>query len=107
MNSGRKRDRHLFSNHRPVSLLPQFSNILEQLFVQTLDNFIDKHNLSSDHQFRFWAKRSTLIISAVEVVENISTALDNKEYIVGLFIDLIKAFDTVDQGLFVNMVLEG
>lgn len=43
----------------------------------------------------------------MEVVENISTALDNKEYIVGLFIDLIKAFDTVDQGLFVNMVLEG
>jgi len=35
-------DRHLFSNYRPISLLSQFSKILEMLFVRRLDNFIDK-----------------------------------------------------------------
>lgn len=35
-------DRHLFSNYRPISLLSQFSKILEKQFVQRLDNFIEK-----------------------------------------------------------------
>ncbi len=38
-------DKHQFTNYRPVSLLCQFSKILEKLFIQRLDNFIEKHNL--------------------------------------------------------------
>ena len=35
-------NKHHFTNYRPVSLLPQFSKILEKLFNNRLDNFIDK-----------------------------------------------------------------
>ena len=35
-------DRSLFSNYRPISLLSQFSKILEKLFNERLDKFIDK-----------------------------------------------------------------
>ncbi|KAF7660965.1 hypothetical protein LDENG_00270650, partial [Lucifuga dentata] len=52
-------DRHLFSNCKPVSLLPQFSKILEKLFVTTLDKFIEKHNILNDNQYGFRAKHST------------------------------------------------
>lgn len=31
--------------HRPVSLLPQFSKMLEKVFNNRLDNFIETHNL--------------------------------------------------------------
>ena len=34
-----------FTNYRPVSLLPQFSNILENLFGIRLDSFINIYNL--------------------------------------------------------------
>ena len=35
-------DKHVFTNYRPVSLLPQFSKILEKLFNNRLDSFIEK-----------------------------------------------------------------
>ena len=46
-------DKHMVSNYRPVSLLSQFSKILEKLFVNRIDNFIDKYELLSDHQYGF------------------------------------------------------
>ncbi len=46
-------DKHVFSNYRPVSLLPQFSKILEKLFVIRLDKFIDRYNILSSSQYGF------------------------------------------------------
>lgn len=44
-------DKHIISNYRPVSLLPQFSKILEKLFANRLDNFIEMYDLLNDHQY--------------------------------------------------------
>ena len=93
-------ERHQFTNYRPISLLPQFSKILEKLFDHRLETFIEKHNLLSDSQYGFRAKRSTSM--AVMELEGISTAIDNKEYTVGVFIDLKKAFDIIDHSLLMN-----
>ncbi|HAX73373.1 MAG TPA: hypothetical protein DCY20_07605 [Firmicutes bacterium] len=71
-------DRHLFSNYRPISLLSQFSKILEKLFVCRLDNFIDKHKLLSEHQYGFRANRSTSM-AVMELVEEISNLMDNDD----------------------------
>ena len=38
-----KSDDNTFNNHRPVSLLPQFSKILEKLFDKTLHAFVEKN----------------------------------------------------------------
>ena len=37
-------DRSLFSNYRPISLLSHFSKILEKLFNERLDKFIENSN---------------------------------------------------------------
>ena len=52
-------DKHVFSNYRPVSLLPQFSKILEKLFVIRLDKFIDRYNVLSNSQYGFRINHST------------------------------------------------
>lgn len=94
-------ERCQFTNYRPISLLPQFSKILEKLFVNRLDKYIEKHNLLSDNQYGFRVKRSTSM-AVMELVEGISNAIDNKEYTVGVFIDLQKAFDTIDHSILMN-----
>lgn len=35
-------DKHMFTNYRPISLLSQFSKVLEKIFVQKLDEFVEK-----------------------------------------------------------------
>jgi hypothetical protein len=48
-----------------------------------------------DFQFGFRANHSTSL-ALVEVIDNIYNHLDNKDYIVGIYLDLQKAFDTVN-----------
>jgi len=57
-----------FSNYRPISLLSQFSKILEKLFEIRLDSFIKKHKLLNDHQYGFQANRSTEM-AVIELAE--------------------------------------
>ena len=54
-------DKHHFTNYRPISLLPQFSKILEKLFNNRLDKFIEKHKLLSDSQYGFRSNSSTTL----------------------------------------------
>ena len=91
-------DKFNFTNYRPISLLSQFSKILEKLFAARLDNFIDKHNLLSKHQYGFRPNMSTSM-AVIDLVEQISEATNNKQFTVGVFIDLSKAFDTIQHGL--------
>ena len=64
-----------FNNCRPVSLLPQFSKILEKLFGIRLDSFIDRYNLLSSNQCGFRRNMSTSL-ALMELTEEITTALD-------------------------------
>ena len=91
-------DRQLFTNYRPVALLPQFSKILEKLFCKRLNSFIEKNEIISESQYGFRPNRSTST-ALLELVEEIVTANDKNMYTIGVFIDLRKAFDTINHDL--------
>ena len=91
-------DKNVFTNYRPVSLLPQFSKILEKLFNKRLDNFIEKYKLLIESQYGFRSKRSTAL-AILELLEEITNASVNREFTIGIFVDLKKAFDTIDHNL--------
>lgn len=93
--------KHLYTNYRPVSLLPQFSKILEKLFVIRVHNFIEKYNLLSDRQYGFRRNRSTSL-ALIDLINEITTCIDKKKYVMGIFIDLQKAFDTIDHRIVMN-----
>ena len=91
-------DRSDFSNYRPISLLSQFSKVLEKLFNFRLEIFLISNEILSNCQYGFRSRMST-VHAALELIESISTAIDNKKHCAGVFIDLKKAFDTVNHDL--------
>ena len=89
-------DKLLVNNYRPISILPVFSKILEKLMHKRLMSFfIDKYNLICDNQYGFREKHSTYM-AVLNILEQISAEMDKKKYSLGIFLDLSKAFDTID-----------
>lgn len=60
-----------------------------------LISYIDQNKILSDHQYGFRTKSST-IYAVIELVDKIKKAIENNEYTIGIFLDLSKAFDTVN-----------
>ena len=52
-------DPEIFTNYRPVSILPVFSKILERIMYNRLLSFLNKHDVLFDYQFGFREKHST------------------------------------------------
>ena len=64
----------------------------------TLVNFLDKHNILDDNQFGFRSGCSTTQASLL-ITDKIQKAIEKKLYSCGIFLDLSKAFDTVDHSI--------
>ena len=89
---------NLFENYGPISVLTCFSKLLEKLMYKRLYNYVEKHQVLSEHQFGFRRNRSTEH-AILELSNKISKAIDKGEYTIGVFLDLSKAFDTVNRGI--------
>ena len=85
----------LFSNYRPVSVLPALSKIFERLLYIRLLEFINDNNVLYRFQFGFREGHSPNL-ALILLVDKISRALEEGEFVLGLFLDFSKAFDTVN-----------
>ena len=87
-----------FTNYRPVSLLPQFSKILEKLFNNRLDKFSEINDILSNNQYGF-RNNSTTCHALIDLHEQLTKSIDDKLCTIGVFVNLKKAFDTIDHSL--------
>ena len=76
-------------------MINRLLKIIEKNVANYVLNFLDGHSILYAHQYGFRRGHSTshAIISLVEMV---SHSLDTGKIVVGVFLDLKKAFDTVD-----------
>ena len=84
-----------FTNYRSISILPCFSKILESAMHHRLMDFLTKHSTINNHQYGFRNKHSTFT-AILELTNKILDSFEKNEFTIGTFIDLKKAFDTVN-----------
>ena len=90
--------RLLCNNYSSISLLSNISKIIEKIMHQRLNKFLEETNCFYNLQFGFHLNLSTNN-ALLFIIENIQTDLDNGDFAAGVFIDLKKAFDTVDHDI--------
>jgi len=91
-------DKTLINNYRPISLLNSFSKIYEKIFLLKLNSFLMKHNILNDSQYGFQKNKSTQH-ALISFVDTVTEALERNHYVIILFLDLSKAFETVDHAI--------
>lgn len=86
--------RNKICNYRPISVLSVLSKVLEKVINRQLIKFLEKNTLISTSQFGFRRDRSTE--DAVNtLIGEVTELVDRKKKVIGVFLDLKKAFDTV------------
>ena len=88
-------DDTIFNNYRPISLTCQFAKILEKIFYSRFYSFLSSFNILSPSQFGFRKGYSTSH-AIFNLQSQISTCFNNNNVGAIIFIDLKKAFDTVN-----------
>ena len=97
----KKKDRTKCENYRPISLLSVFSKIFERVMYARVEKFFKSSETIYKYQFGFRRHYSTNH-ALLSITEQIRNALDKNMYACGVFIDLEKAFDTVNHQILLS-----
>ena len=91
-------DKEIFSNYRPVSNLTYVSKLMEHVIAKQLIDHLESNNLAETFQSAYKQYHSTETV-LTSVTNNILTALDRRQAVLLVLLDLSAAFDTVDHSV--------
>ena len=94
----KKGARYDHNNNRPISSLSIFDKISENSLCKRLISFLERNKILYCHQYGF-IKFYSFLLALIEVTDLIKRFLDDKQYVIGIFIDFRKTFDTVNHGI--------
>ena len=96
-----KESDELLENYRPVSTLPIFGKIFEKIIYSRLYKYFVSKGILHDRQFGFMKQHSTSH-ALNYAIDKIKQSIDQDDHVLGIFIDLSKAFDTIDHKILIN-----
>ena len=91
----KKENPECIDNYRPVALLSVFAKLLERLMYNRLYEFLTSKNILIPEQFGFRKNYSTSL-SVICFTDYILQEMEKGNICCGVFMDLSKAFDTID-----------
>ena len=94
-------DDTLFTNYRPISLLPSTSKVVERVIFNQLYTYFETNRLFYGSQYGF-RKRHSTEFAALELVDKLLNMMDKGQVPLGIFLDLSKAFDTLDHKILIK-----
>ena len=94
-------DKNNLSNYRHIAILPLFSKVWEKLLYDRLLNLLTKHNILYKHQYGF-RKRFSTEFAVITLQNYINCEFEKGNFVIGLFLDLSKAFNTLNINILVN-----
>lgn len=97
-------DSQLVSNYRQISILPVLSKVKEKLAADQLIHHLNSSQLLHPMQHGFRAHHSTETATMVYFVERVKSSLDKGGVVEAIFLDLRKAFDTVNHNILSKFV---
>ena len=89
------------TNYRPISILPCLSKIYERAMYDRLINFLNSNNILSNNQFGF-RKNLSPKLAITKLIDSVIQDLGKEKFIVSVFLDLKKAFDTLDHEILLS-----
>ena len=90
-----------FTNYRLTSMLPCFFKILESAMHRRLMDYLTKYSILNNHQYGFRKKHSNFM-EILELTNKIFDSFEKNKFTIGIFIDLKKAFDTVNHSILLD-----
>lgn len=88
----------MMSNYRPISILPSFSKLFELVLCSRLVHYMEVNDLFSKSQHGYLRGRSTTT-AIYQFIQTIIDNLESKNLVLGMFLDLSKAYDCLDHTL--------
>ena len=89
------------TNYRPISKTPSFAKNFERLLLTQMTDFIDKYKIVNKELFGFQKKKSATN-SVLQLVETVSSNLYQSKETVVIFLDLVKAFNSISHNIFLK-----
>ena len=97
----KKDDPTIMDNYRPISLLTAISKLFEKVVFSQLYEYFHKKNSFYDSQYGFLKNHSTEY-AAIELTDKVLKDIDEKNISLAIFMDLSKAFDTLDHDILIK-----
>ena len=92
----KKGDKLEVNNYRTISLMSNISKIIKKLIHRRLNSFFEQNDIFCPSQFGF---RHSTSHALSEITDKIMKACDQDLFACGVYLDLKKAFDTVNHNI--------